>query len=201
MAKLSQQIEDFWEWFENNQPLLEAVIESDGHPKTDDIVESLDQHILGMGKIKWEIGNPETGQFTFTLSPNNDREILKITKSIIAGAATINEWSFHHSAQATGQLQLQVYDHNMDIQDIDASKWRAVLKPRNNGRYELELEVPNIEYLDEDTQMIATDLILTALLSEENKINSIMGLKIVFSFNEEQESTAFSISDLLGRLI
>lgn len=201
MADLSQQIDDFWDWFENNQPLLEAVIESNGHPKTADIIQSLDQHILGMGKIKWEIGNPQPNQFSFTLSPNNERDILKVTKSIIASAPYGNGWVFYYAAQATGALQLQVYDHNMDVQNIDANSWRAVLIDAGSGKNELILEAANIAYLDEDTQMIAADLILTALLGEEEKINCLAGLELSFELEAEHENEAFSISDLLGRLV
>ncbi|MDG1914350.1 MAG: hypothetical protein P8I55_07140 [Crocinitomix sp.] len=200
-SSMSNQITDFWEWFDLNQALIEAVIEANGHPKTEELIQSLDQHILGMGKIKWEIGNPSPNQFTFMLSPNNERELLEVTKSIIAGAPTLNTWTFYYAAQATGVFQLQVYDHNMDVQDVDASSWRAIIVPSGDGRFELILEAANIAYLDDDTQMIAADLILTALLGEEEKINCLAGLELSFQLESEQEALAFPVSELFGRLV
>jgi hypothetical protein len=200
-ASLSDQIADFWEWFDLNQALVEAVIEANGHPKTEELIQLLDQHILGMGKIKWEIGNPSQNEFSFTLSPNNDRELLEVTKSIIAEAPAVSTWTFNYAAQATGALQLQVYDHNMDVQDVDASSWRAVITPSGDGRFELILEAANIAYLDDDTQMIAADLMLTALLGEEEKINCLAGLELSFELESEQEALAFPVSELLGRLV
>lgn len=197
---LHDQINEFWEWFSLYQPLLEAIIEADGHPKTEEIIQSLDQHILGMGKIKWEIGNPHPNQYSFTLSPNNERELLEVTKSIIANEPSLNAWTFYYAAQATGKLQLQVYDHNMDVQDVDASSWRAFLSPEGDGRHELVLEASNIEYLDEDTQMIAADLILTALIGEEEKINCLSGLELSFELESDQEKSAFPIADLLQNI-
>jgi hypothetical protein len=200
MANLAQQIDDFWKWFENNQALLEAVIEAGGHPKTDEIVESLDQHILGMGKIKWQIGNPQPNAFSFTLSPNNQSEILKVTKAIISKAPQSSQWGFYHAAPATGELQLQVYDHNMDVQNIDANSWRAVIKNPGFGKIQLILEITNISHFDEDTQTIAADLVLNALLGEEKKINDLAGLELAFELEDQHKYQAFSILELLGRL-
>ena len=194
--RISDQIESFWDWFGNNQPLLENVISENGHPKTEYIIQSLDQHILGMGKIKWEIGNPQPNQFSFTLSPNNDRDLLKITKSIIAAAPKVATWTFYYAAQVTKQLQIQVYDHNMDVQDVDASSWKAVLLPSELGKHELVLETANIEYLDEDTRMIAADLILTAILGEEEKINRLAGLELVFEMDSVDRENSFPIANL-----
>ncbi len=193
---LSNQIGDFWEWFNLNLPLLESVIQTGGHPKTDDIVGILDQHVLGMGKIKWEIGNPQPNQFSFTLSPNNERDLLKVTKAIISEAPQAGGWTFFYAAQATGALQLQVYDHNMDVQNIDANPWRVVLTDADAGKCELTLEAANIQHLDEDTQMIAADLVLTSLLGEEEKINQLAGLELVFELEKSDEAYCFPLTEL-----
>jgi hypothetical protein len=199
-TSMSDQITDFWEWFDLNQTLIEAVIEANGHPKTEELIQLLDQHILGMGKIKWEIGNPSPSQFTFTLSPNNEHELLEVTKSIIALAPTLSTWSFYYAAQATGALKLQVYDHNMESQTIDANPWRAVLSDTDFGKSELILEISNIQHLDEDTQMIGADLILTALLGEEMKIKSLAGLELVFDLDDQDVEYSFPIKDLAYNL-
>ena len=193
---LPKQIDDFWEWFNLNLPLLEAIIQVGGHPKTDDVVREMDQHVLGMGKIKWEIGNPQPNQFSLTLSPNNEHDLLEVTNAVVSEAPQINGWTFFYAAQATGKLQLQVYDHNMDVQSIDAKPWRVVLTDADAGKCELTLEAANIEYLDEDTQMIAADLVLTALLGEEEKINQLAGLELVFELEESDIEYCFPIAEL-----
>ncbi|MFT5819698.1 MAG: hypothetical protein ACI8ZM_000923 [Crocinitomix sp.] len=196
MADQSQQIDEFWEWFETSQPVLEAVVESNGHPKTEDLIQALDQHILGMGKIKWEIGNPQPNQFSFTLSPNNERDILKITKSIIAKAPHGKDWTFYYAAQATGALQLQVYDHNMDVQDIDAAEWLAQLSTTPEGHYELFVMAESMSHLDEDTKVIAADLIVTAIIGEETKIKRLAGFELVDFFDENESQNAFPLKNL-----
>ncbi len=198
---LADQVKDFWEWFYNNQQLIEEVVDNQEHLKTEAVVQSLNQHILGMGKIKWELGNPSPGFFTFTLSPNSDRELLKITKTVIASVKLIPGWSFYHALQPTGNASLQMYDLNMEIQEVNAHSWRVAPFSDGNGRYELMLEADNIMHLDEDTQTVAVDLILNALLGEERKIKALVGFDILDSFDDKQAEHAFpmlGLSDFLG---
>lgn len=200
-SKLNEQIADFWEWFGLNIEILKAVITTDHHPKTEGIIQGLDQHILGMGKLKWELGNPFDGQFTFTISPNNDRELLAITKAIIAQSPNDPNWKFLHAIEASNNYEIQVYDIDMDIQNVDAKPWRVILIPGADNRFEMVLEIANIEHLDEDTQLIAADLILTSLLGEENKVNYLAGLELTNEFEEEDAENCFPIQQLLFQLI
>ena len=50
--ELAQRIEDFWEWFDENREVIQQVVSESQHPETNYIVEQLDQHLLGMGKLK-----------------------------------------------------------------------------------------------------------------------------------------------------
>ena len=57
---LAQRIQDFWEWFDENRQVIEQVVSESLHPQTNYIVEQLDQHLLGMGKLKWQLEKKNT---------------------------------------------------------------------------------------------------------------------------------------------
>ena len=197
--ELNDRIDSFWEWFSLNQGILEAVVSGNHHEKTDYVIQNLDQHILGMGKIKWEVENPNTDIFVFTLSPNSDRELLEITRCIIQGAPQSPNWTFHYAKQANHQFTLQIYDAEMDIREVNSKNWEVVLNPAGDDKFELYL-LADMDYLDEDTEMIAADLMLTNILGEEKKINSLVGLEIVDNFPPKLEKMRFSFIDLASKL-
>lgn len=194
--QLIDQIEAFWNWFEIHNELLKEVVLADQHSKTEFVVQSLNQHVVGMGKIKWEIGNPASGQFNFILSPNGDKDLLKITKKIIDTAPAVESWTFDHAYPATGKPTLQIYDQNMEIHEVDSNPWKVVIVDLPDNHFDLTIAAENLFHLDGDTQIVAVDLILNALLGEERKINHIAGFEIVEALDAEEAQVAIPMSNL-----
>jgi len=200
-TKLQNLITNLWDWFEDHLELLEDVVANNGHPHTEFVIEELNKHVLSIGKLKWELRNPAESHFSLLLSPNNDRDLLAITKNIMRQAPELSNWTFYSAIQPTGKLTTAVYDQEMDAQEVDATSWWAVLIETNEDRFELFIEADNLSYLDEDTQMIAADLILTALLGEENKIKHLAGMELVDSFVPEQVANKFLLAELPKRIL
>lgn len=200
-TKLQDLITNLWDWFEDHLELLEDVVANNGHPHTEFVIEELNKHVLSIGKLKWELRNPTQGHFSLLLSPNNDRDLLAVTKNIMGQAPELFNWTFYSALQPTGKLTTSVYDQEMDAQEIDATDWWAVLTATNEERFELFIEADNLSHLDEDTQMIAADLILTALLGEENKIKHLAGMELVDSFEPEQDAIKFLLAELPSRIL
>lgn len=194
--ELEEQINKFWEWFGVNTQLIEEVLQNQGHVKTEYVIQQLDQHLLGMGKFKWDVKNPNENNFHLIISPNNDRELLKTAKVIVNNAILPENWMAFSGQQANGLLQISVYDEEMDICSVDATNWRALLLPSAEGRFELVIEADTSWELEEDTQLIAIDLLLNQLLGEELKITALAGLEIVEELESEESEEAFPFKNL-----
>lgn len=196
-AILSNHAKNFWKWFEEHVELIEEVLQSTGHPKTEFIIQQLNQYILVMGNFKWDIKHPNENSFHFILSPNNNRELLNRSQRIIEEAPQLSKWSFFSAQPPTGELTVSLYDNEMDVQLVDAQNWNAILLPSSNNRFELIIEADTSWELDEDIQLIAVDLLLNQLIGEELKIKAFNGLEIVKRYDFNQNEEFFKLKDLL----
>jgi hypothetical protein len=198
---LAQRIQDFWEWFDENRQVIEKVVSESLHPQTNYVVEQLDQHLLGMGKLKWQLENPQPFKFTLTLSPNNERKLLAITQSIVQNANKAHGWEYHHAIPGKSTYEVDLYDIEMEIRSITAHHWKVIPLIEPDGRYELLIDAPELFELDEDTQLIAVDLMLTDVLGEELKINCLSGFQIVEGVEDNQTDDVIPIQQLSQILI
>ncbi len=199
--ELEQRIQDFWEWFNENRMVIEQVVSESLHPQTNYVVEQLDQHLLGMGKLKWQLENPRPSQFILTLSPNNERKLLAITQSIVQGANYALGWEYHHAIPVKGTFEVDLYDNEMEIRSIVAHHWKVIPVIEPDGRYELLINAPELLELDEDTQLIAVDLMLTDVLGEELKIKCLSGFQIIEDVEDDQTDDLIPIQQLSQILI
>lgn len=177
-SDFSIKIKDFWTWFETNRALIEAVIAGDNHPKTQTIVEQLDHHILDLGRFKWMLDNPTALNFTFTLSPNNDSELYKKSRAIIADSPYFPNWTFYDHIQPIGLVPFEIYDAQMDIQEIDPTPWKFSLKETGDNRFDLTLLQTNCDRIDLETCEIAAEIALNNLIGEAMYIKKIKSIHV-----------------------
>ncbi|MCC7453281.1 MAG: hypothetical protein IT222_03870 [Crocinitomix sp.] len=194
--ELAQRIEDFWEWFDENREVIQQVVSESQHPETNYIVEQLDQHLLGMGKLKWQLENPHESKFNLVLSPNNDRKLLEITRAIIQKANRHQDWEYHHAIPLKETFEVILYDNEMEIRTIIAHHWNVIPLIEADGRCELLIEAPELLDLDEDTQLIAVDLMLTDVLGEELKIKHLSGFQILEFVEDDQVEELLPLQQL-----
>ena len=202
MAKelLEDKIKLFWKWFNQNKTILQEVVANPYHLKKEWVIEQLDQHVLAFGKLKWEIENPTNNAFIFTFSPNGDFDLLQKTKTIIAASNPIPNWTFNAARKATGNYSIEVYDHLMDVQEINAENWRIVLIDSSKNSCDMILEANNLHEIDVDTRLIAANLILNNIIGEEAKINHVNKLEIVLKLATHDSDFCFPIKELAYQL-
>ena len=198
-SDFSIKINDFWTWFETNRALIEAVIAGDNHPKTQTIVEQFDHHILDLGRFKWMLDNPTALNFTFTLSPNNDSELYKKSRAIIADSPYLPNWTFYDHIQPIGLVPFEIYDAQMDIQEIDPTPWKFSLKETGDNRFDLTLLQTNCNRIDLETCEIAAEIALSNILGEGRKIDAILSTKLTKEFSDQSIST-FPMTELANQL-
>lgn len=190
-------INDFWDWFENNLHIIEDVILGRQTEKRNEIIDGFDDHILGFGKLKWILDEPQTDQFQLVISPNGDTDLWKITRSIISQAPDLGHWTFNDALPANGQLKIEIYNDYMNVQSIDANNWELFLSPEMNDQLRVYLsDIYLSEYLDIETFQIGAKIILTNLIGEGAMIDRISGVEIIAPSTKEELLTKIPIQDL-----
>lgn len=196
-----EKVKIFWAWFCKNEKMIKEALEDDSHSERNVIVERLDNYILEFGMFTWIIGPSaiasQKKMFYFTISPNGDKELLRLSKSIVKLAPQLIDWQFNSSKPVTEMvMDYTVYDNNMLERNFTISDWNFVLKINLNQGAKIIIEAKNISNLDKDTKISATNLVVVALLGEEKRINSVDEIIITDNFDEENRAISKNISFL-----
>lgn len=189
-------ITTFSQWFKQNEDKLRAALTVEESADATHLVEALDEIILSFGKFSWHAETKNDLDFHFTISPNDDLELMDLSRQIIAEMPAINGWEFHYAKQANGDLSISLYDDQMDIHFVDASSWRVVLASQNKEKFELIVLVNNVNSIDEETQVDATDAIITNLIGEELKIRKLLGIELRTELADEEYELSIPITQL-----
>ena len=191
MEKVDSAIEAFWKWFVEKEEWIREVIDGDEHPDVEVLTHFLDNHLLGLGRFKWQIGPGDKGTHFLTLSPNGDEELLGLSKRIIFEAPVLNHWVFLPAIPAQpDQMTFVLYDEFGNEREIDTSNWIFVEEPIPGGKISLMLHPSNPGELDAETLRIAGEMSVSALLGEEKRIKKIGEIQILPTLDALQKSQA-----------
>jgi hypothetical protein len=192
-------IESLWRWFVVNE---NQIIDSfQNESLTNYIVENLDNLILDFGMFTWEIGPGKVKPWFLTISPNGDRDLIRVSQKIIEHAPNLDDWEFNYCKPAKDwDRRFIIYDSNMNEQNIDASNWKYVMLRNEDGMIDLILEAKNITHWDHDTARTAADIIVTSEIGEETKIQKILSVDIVDKLERQYNSRKTEIQYLKKHL-
>jgi hypothetical protein len=171
---------DFWIWFAKNSNNLQ----SDGYDQN--ILNELNNFISNWD-LGWEIGPGLSKENSLTISPNGNKDLLDKTNGIINKAPKLDNWEFYSTKQSKENWHLaRLVDTDFEI---DASNWKYVLLKYEDGKVEVLIKADELSHLDKETKELAADLILTNLLGEELKIQTIDFIDVVDEFDDEKGIT------------
>jgi hypothetical protein len=192
-------IENLWRWFVANE---NQIIDSfQNESLANYIVENLDNLILDFGMFTWEIGSGKVKPWFLTISPNGDRDLIRVSQKIIEHAPNLDDWEFNYCKPAKDwDRKFIIYDSNMNEQNIDASNWKYVMLRNEDGMIDLILEAMNITHWDHDTARTAADIIVTSEIGEETKIQKILSVDIVDKLERQYNSRKTEIQYLKKHL-
>lgn len=191
-----EQVEEFWQWFVKNEALVKACITNPENDAREFVIENLNNHILSFGPLKWDLGLNDNNEWFFTISPNCDEHLLEITEEIIALAPHFLNWNFNDSVPAKEwDRQFSLYDHEMEILHVDASKWYYIAFAAGE-KVELIIEAPNMNFAQEETVAVAGNLFLMNEIGERLLIERIDKYSLVPELDEEDQEYKYPIGDL-----
>jgi hypothetical protein len=193
-------LERFWQWFVQHEQLIRRAIEEESVEHQVTIKEQLDNLILDFGMLTWDLGLDENSEWFFTLSPNGDSDLLIVTEQIIEEAPTYLGWKFHASRPAKAwDRKFTIYDHEMEIQEIDASSWHYVAFLDSKNKIELILEVGDLPFEEEIIER-AANLFLNNEIGERLLITDISTIQIVSELEPEDAAAKYSITGMKEHL-
>lgn len=171
---------NFWNWFVKNSHNLHSG------DYDQNVLNELDRTISNWG-LTWEIGPGISKNYSLTISPNGDKELLDTTNYIIDKAPPFDGWEFYSTKQPKENWHLaRLVDTGLEI---DASNWTYVLLKHEDEKIEILLKADSLANLDTEKKALAADLILTNLLGEKLKIQKIDFIDVVEKFDDEKGIT------------
>ena len=172
-------IDLFWEWFSANEEQIKETLLGHSDQAKETLVQTLNNQVLSLGMFTWELGHGNSRPFYLTISPNGSRELLALSREIIAAAPQLPDWELNHAKPAqVWDLKFTIYDEDYNERDVDASLWKFTLRQLAEKSITILVEADNIPHLDEETKKMAVDQVVTGLLGEEQKILYVQKIEI-----------------------
>lgn len=194
---LNTRIQAFWSWFAETEGAIREYFAEEDIVDKAALIEAIDNKVLDFGLFSWQIAPGFSRPFSLTISPNGNKERLKISKMIIQAAPSLPDWEFNYAKPAQDEaLAFSLYDDFLVEQAIDASQWRYALVKKTDGRLVVILEAKNVRHLDADTALIAGEQVLTKLLGEELVITHVHRIEVVEELEEEHRAGSAPILGL-----
>lgn len=191
----------FWQWFVKNENIIKECIENEDSGQREFVVEQMNEHILSLGMLTWDVGLDDDGRWFLKLSPNGNKEMLQISQKIMDAAPEHMGWLFYASKPAKiWNRQFTVYDSYMDEQFIDASQWQYIVFEEDDGTLELIIEAKNSSHLDPEVAETAAEQFVIQEIGEVTRILFISSIVIMHTLESDYESAKAPITELKEHL-
>ena len=201
MELSDDKILEFWQWFVQNENIIKECIENEASLQRKYVVEQLNEHILGLGMLTWDIGLNDEDNWFLMLSPNGKLEMLKVSQNIIDEAPRHMSWLFYASKPAKDwNRKFSVYDDYMDERFIDASPWNYIVFEEEDGTLELIIEAKNLSQLDDEVIETAAEQFVIQEVGEASRILMISTISIMHTLEVEYQSSKAPVAELKEHL-
>ncbi len=191
----------FWQWFVKNENTIKECIENGDSGQREFVVEQMNEHILSLGMLTWDVGLDDNERWFLMLSPNGNKEMLKVSQKTIDAAPEHIGWLFYSSKPAKEwNRKFTIYDSYMDEQFIDSSEWQYVVFEEENGTLELIIEAKNISQLDPEVAETAVEQFVVQEIGEVTRILFISSVSIMHTLESDYESAKAPITELKEHL-
>jgi len=190
-------ISQFWQWFTHN----EAIFRNEH--TAEKAKEMLDNQVLSLGRFAWGIDPGNQKSFVFSFSPNNDKQLLALSKQLVEAAPNLPMWEFQHClpAKENWDYKFQMFNNLIVLQTFDASEWQFVLIEEEDYRVSVEIRADNLDTLDMDDKMAATSRAVNNLIGEELRIKEIYSIKPIHRFDPRDTEWVYPMTEFRERFL
>lgn len=194
------QVSEFWNWFQDNADSIAVDIkERTRFDGLDQKLGELDQRVLNLASgISWEVGPGIHKSWQFVISPNLDRNLREVARTIVAEAPALSDWEFYSARQKKD------WDYRVEVANekeggsysIDAKRWRFVLLQYPDGIREILIEAAGLPKISDDDRRLIGEIVLESLLGEEVFLDSVDDFELVDEFEARFAAEARPIQNL-----
>ena len=190
-------IQDFWSWFIENEAEFRNVKDRE------QAIERMDNQILAFGRFAWGIDTGREKPFALVLSPNNDPDLLDISRDIMDEAPDLKNWEFYPARLRLHDwdFKLEVYNRWMSKQTYDVRRWEFVLIEEDDYRVSVEIVIPNMNDVDAEDQQVAASRVVNLLLGEELRIEEVHRIRVVDDFDPQDEDWIYPMVEFRDRFL
>ena len=187
-------IEEFWEWFVQDESKIRAFFEEEGEADKKMLIETINNKVLDFGMFAWDVAPGRDRQYAFTISPNGNKQRLALSQSIVYLAPKLTHWEFNPAKPAKDwDFQLNIMDDYLTDHTIDTSSWSFSLKKQSARVIDVTFAADNIRRFDRESKLQAAETAITNLLGEKNKIVNIGAIKFEDELQDLPKEESFSI--------
>jgi hypothetical protein len=167
---------EFWRWFREN---AEAIAT---RPTNAAILEDLDRRLRDLDpRLSWEIGPGLNKPWQFVISPNLNRNLRGVARSIISRAPVLDDWEFHSGRQPKD------WNYSFEIESTDggrkkrvsAAGWTFVLLQYPDGIHEILFKAEDSRILNADERSQAAAIVLESVLGEDMLLDAVDDFELV----------------------
>ncbi len=193
--EVKTKIKQFWSWFVQNQEVLKP------DRINNKLIEVLNQKILSLGDLNWEIGAGTKKENMLIISPGGDIDLLPLTKAVVSSSPMLADWEFYDHKPAK-DWEYQFYIEEKGVKKmIDVSDWEYVLLKFPDNTYDLLIKCNNLRAYVKDQQYDLVDIALESILGEELSLKLIKNVDIIKDFSREHLDQKSNIKHLKNHIL
>ncbi|MFC0862579.1 DUF695 domain-containing protein [Sphaerimonospora cavernae] len=164
-ADAAEAIADFWTWWTQVRPEIDAQVEAEN---AEALAEALESAVSAMHpSLMWEIAPGGTARYALVVSAYNDPELRPLAHRWALAAPPVDElWEFHPSRQAkthVTELAVDVEGREFDLSRLVV----AAQAPGNGPRMNVSVFHPIFPDLADEPRLEAAEMALDWLLGED----------------------------------
>lgn len=195
---MQSKIDALWTWFVANEPKVLDCFAKEHSPHQEFVVDGLNELILDIGMLTWEIGQDPDESMFLIISPNRDADLLKLTQKAVSRAPSLSNWNFHFARPALEWNRVfSIYDEFMDEVEIDASEWQVSVRKNETGMIDLTFLAPALQ-IDEQSAQTALKSFVVNEIGEELRITRIGELHLETDPKSEGFTSLSSLKEVLA---
>ena len=163
-ATFKKNVAEFWDWFSKNSESLHSQISSGNAAKlTEEMIRQVNKIMPGMA---WCFGpGKKEGRYSFTLSPEANRNLQFLSSFWLNMAPEIKDWDFFSSKQPSKNPE----NFTITIRDRDfsiAEMWLQPIRDENNQVFDINVWHPHFDEMDDNARYQILFLWLDEVLGE-----------------------------------
>lgn len=163
-ATFKKKVVDFWDWFSKNSESIHSKISSGkATDLSDEMIRQVNKLMPGMA---WCFGPGKSeGRYSFTLSPEANRNLQFLSSFWLNMAPDIKNWDFYSSKQPSKNPEnftITIRDRDFSISEM----WLQPISDENNQVFDINVWHPHFDVMDDNSRYQILFLWLDEVLGE-----------------------------------